>query len=102
MLVGELEPLSDGLYLFCGVLGGWRGAGVRSEVGRKHWFATRSNHRGRKPVGFMGHRVEGKHDPGYLIYPGFGGGSFKQAGAKHDIQGPVAPLVDGVALRMIR
>ena len=35
LLVGELEPLSDGLYVFCGVVGGWRGAGVRSEVGSR-------------------------------------------------------------------
>ena len=87
--MGELESLSDSLYVFCGVLGGWRGAGVRSEVGRKGWFATRSDHRGRKPVGFMGHRVEGKHDPVYLIYPGFGRGSLEQASAEHVIQGPV-------------
>ena len=59
LLVGELEPLSNGLYVFCGVLGGWRGVGVRSEVGKKHWFVTRRDHRGGKPVGFMGHGVEG-------------------------------------------
>ena len=72
-----MESLSDGLYVFCGVLGGWRGAGARSEVVRKRWFATRSDYQGRKPVGFMGHSIEGKHDPGYLIYPGFGGGSLE-------------------------
>ena len=50
----------------------------------------------------MGHRVEGELDPGYLINPGFGRGLLEQAGTEHIIQGPVAPLVDGVALRMIR
>ena len=75
--MGELEPLSDGLHVFCGVLGGWRGAGIRSKVGRNRWFMTRYDHRGRKPVRFMGHSVEGKHDPGYLIYPSFGGGSLE-------------------------
>ena len=52
-------------------------------------------------MGFMGHSVEGEHDPGYLINPGFGRGSLEEAGAEHVIQGPVAPLVDGIALRMI-
>ena len=51
---------------------------------------------------FMGHSVEGEHDPGYLINPGFGGGSLEQAGTEHVIQGPMASLVDGVALQMIR
>ena len=100
--MGKLEPLSNGLYVFSGILGGWRGAGVRSEVGRKRWFATRSDHRGRKPVGFIGHGVEGKHYPRHLVYQGFGGGSLKQASTDHVIQGPVAPLVDGVAFRVIR
>ena len=63
---------------------------------------TRRDHRVREPVGFMGHSIEGKHDPGYLINPSFGGGSLEQAGAEHVIQGPVAPLVDGVDFRMIR
>ena len=54
-----------------------------------------------KTRGVHGHCAEGEHDPGDLIGPGFGGGSLEQAGAEHVIQGPVAPLVDGVALRMI-
>ena len=49
----------------------------------------------------MGHSIEGAHDPGYLIDPGLGRGSLEEAGAEHVIQGQVAPLVDGVALRMI-
>ena len=102
LLVGKLEPLSNGLYVLNGVLSGWRGAGVRSEVGRKRWFATCSNHRGRESVGFMWHGVEGKHYPRDLVYPGFGGGSLKLASVEHVIQGPVAPLVDGVAFRVIR
>ena len=66
LLVGELESLSDGLYVFCGVLGGWRGAGIRSDVGRKCWFATRSDHRGRRPVGFMGIALRVSMIPGTL------------------------------------
>ena len=53
-------------------------------------------------MGFMGHCVEGKHYPRDLVYLGCGGESFKQASAEHVIQGPVAPLVDGVAFRVIR
>ena len=102
LLVGKLEPLLNGLCVFCGALGGWRGDGVRSEVRRKRWLATHSDHRGRKPMGFMVHGVEGKHYPRYLVYPGFGGGSFKQASAEHVNQGSVAPLIDGVAFRVIR
>ena len=75
LLVGKLEPLSNGLYVLGGVLGGWRGAGVRSEVRRKCWFATCSDHQGIESVGFMGHCVEGKHYPRDLVYQGFGGGS---------------------------
>ena len=44
LLVGKLEPLSNGLYVLGGVLGGWRGSGVRGEVGRKCWFVTCSDH----------------------------------------------------------
>ena len=50
----------------------------------------------------MGHCVEGQHYPRDLFYPGFGGGSLKQASGEHVIQGPVAPLVDGVAFAVIR
>ena len=89
--MGKLEPLSNGLYVLGGVLGGWRG--LASEV--------RSGG-GRESVGFMGHCVEGKHYPRDLVYPGFGGGSLKQASVEHVIQGPVAPLVDGVAFRVVR
>ena len=44
LLVGELEPLSDGLSVFCGILSGWGGAGIRSKVWRKRWFATCRDH----------------------------------------------------------
>ena len=53
-------------------------------------------------MGFMGHCVEGNHYPRDLVYPGFGGGSLKQASVEHDIHGPVAPLIDGVAFRVIQ
>ena len=45
--------------------------------------------------------IEGQHYPGYFIDPGFGRRSFQQACMEHVIQGPMASLVDCVALRMI-
>ena len=50
----------------------------------------------------MGHCVEGQHYPRDLVYPSFGGGTLKQANSEHVIQGPVAPLIDGIAFRVIR
>ena len=44
LLMGEMELLSNGLYVLGGILKGWRGAGVLGEVGRKRWFATSSDH----------------------------------------------------------
>ena len=63
------------------------GEGLASEVKvwRKRWFATHQDLWSRKPVGFKGHSVDGEHDPGYLIDPGFGGGSLEQAGVEHVI-----------------
>ena len=37
-----------------------------------------------------------------VFNPGFGGGSYQQAGAEHVVQGEVAPLIDCIALRMVR
>ena len=42
--MSEPEPLSDGLNVLCGALGGWGGVGIRSEVWRKRWLATRRDH----------------------------------------------------------
>ena len=53
-------------------------------------------------MGLMGNCVEGQHYSQDLVHPGFGGGTLKQASAEHVIQGSVAPLVDGVAFRVIR
>ena len=48
------------------------------------------------------HGIESQHNPRNFIDPGFGGGSFQQAGTEHVVQGAVAPLVDCVALRTVR
>ena len=49
----------------------------------------------------MRHGIEGQHNPGNFIDPGFGGGSFQQAGAEHVVQGAADPLIDCVALGMV-
>ena len=48
------------------------------------------------------HGIEGQHDSEHFFDPGFGGGSFQQVGVEHVVQGAVAPLVDCVALAMVR
>ena len=48
------------------------------------------------------HGIEGQHDSRHYFNPGFGGGSFQQAGVEHVVQGTVAPLIDHVALGMVR
>ena len=51
-------------------------------------------------MGFVGHCVQSQHDAGNLLYPCPGGRTIKQASPEHIIDGPMTPLVDGVALRM--
>ena len=52
-------------------------------------------------MGLMGHRVQSQHDARNLLYPCPGGRTIKQASTEHIIIGPMAALVDGVALRMV-
>ena len=52
-------------------------------------------------MGLMGHGVQCQHDAGDLVYPCPGGDTIKQASPEHVIDGPVAPLVDGVPLGMV-
>ena len=52
-------------------------------------------------MGLMGHGVQCQHDVGDFVYPGPGGSTIKQASPEHIIYGPMAPLVDGVSLRMV-
>ena len=54
-----------------------------------------------KPWGSWGHGVQGQHDAGDLVYPCPGGNTIKQASPEHVINGPVAPLVDGVLLQIV-
>ena len=48
------------------------------------------------------HRVEGQHDAWDLRHPCLGGRAFKQESPEHVIHGPVATLVGGIRLRMVR
>ena len=50
----------------------------------------------------MDHRVESQHDAWDLLHPRLGGSAFKQASSEHVVHGPMAALVDGVPLRMVR
>ena len=52
-------------------------------------------------MGLMGHGIQCQHDAGDLIYPCPRGNTIKQASPEHIIYGPVAPLVNGVALGMV-
>ena len=81
--MSESDPLLYGFDVCGGVLGGWGGTGIRGEVWRERWFATRCNHGSRKPVRLMRHRVEGQHDSQHLVNPRFGRRSPEQASAKH-------------------
>ena len=59
------------------------------------------NHGSREAMGFVDHCVQSQHNAGNLLHPGPGGRTIKQASPEHIIDGPMAPLVDGVALRMV-
>ena len=50
---------------------------------------------------FMWHGVERQHDPGDLVNPCPGGGTFEQASAEHVVERPVTPLINGIALGMV-
>ena len=53
-------------------------------------------------MGFMHHGIQRQHDAGDLIHPCPRGNTLRQASPEHIIYGPMAPLVDGVTLRMVR
>ena len=52
-------------------------------------------------MGLVGHGIQSQHDAGNLVYPCPGECTIKQANPEHIINGPMAPLVDGVALQMV-
>ena len=52
-------------------------------------------------MGIVGHGIQSQHDAGNLFYPCPGGRTIKQANSEHIIDGPMAPLIDGVALWMV-
>ena len=53
-------------------------------------------------MGLMHHAIQRPHDAGDLIHPCPRGNTLKQASPEHIINGPMAPLVDGVTLGMVR
>ena len=48
------------------------------------------------------HCVEGQHDAWDLLHLCLGGRACKQACPEHVVHGPVATLVDGIPIRMVR
>ena len=52
-------------------------------------------------MGLMYHGIQRQHDAGDLIYPFLRRNTLKQASPEYVINGPMAPLVDGVTLRMV-
>ena len=52
-------------------------------------------------MGFMNHGIQSQHNARNLFHPCPGGRTIKQASSEHIVDGPMAPLVDGVALRMV-
>ena len=76
--------------------------GIVLDVWGKGRLASSGDHGGREAVRFMGHRVESQHDARNLLHPCPGGSALKQASSEHFIHGPMATLVDGIPLRMVR
>ena len=54
-----------------------------------------------RPMGLMYHGIQRQHDAGNLIYPHPRGNAPKQVSPEHIVNGPMAPLVDGVTLGMV-
>ena len=50
---------------------------------------------------FVGHGVEGQHDPGDLVNPCLGGRTFEQASTEHVVERPVAPFINGISFGMV-
>ena len=50
---------------------------------------------------FVWHGDERQHDPGDLVNPCLGGGTFEQASAEHVVERPVTPLINGIAFGMV-
>ena len=52
-------------------------------------------------MGFVYHGIQGKHDAWNFHHPLPGGQIFQQASSEHVVHGPVAALVDRIALWMV-
>ena len=53
-------------------------------------------------MGFMYHGIQHQHDAGDLIHTCPRGNTLKQVSPEHISYGPMATLIDGVTLRMLR
>ena len=76
--------------------------GIVLDVREKGRLASSGDHGGQEDVGLMGHRVESQHDARDFLHSCLGGSALKQASSEHVIHSPMATLVDGIPLRMVR
>ena len=101
LLVGQRETVPEYLNVGSGVVEGWGNTGIVLEIWREGRLSSCGNHGGREAMGFVNHGVQSQHNAGNLFHPCPGGCIIKQASSEHIVDGPIAPLVDGVTLRMV-
>ena len=101
LLVGQRETLPEHLNVGSGVIEVWGSAGIVLEIWREGRLSSCGDHGGKEAMGLMNHGVQGQHNARNLFHPCPGGRTIKQASSEHIITGPMAPLVDGVALRVV-
>ena len=76
--------------------------GIVLDVWGKGRLASSGDHGDREAVGLMGNHVERQHDAWDLLHPCPEGSALKQPSSEHVIHGPMATLIDGIPLRMVR
>ena len=99
--MGQRETLPEHLNVGSGVVEGWVSAGIVLEIWREVRLSSCGDHGGREAMGFMNHGVQSQHNARNLFHPCPGRRTIKQASLEHIIDGPMAPLVDGVALWVV-
>ena len=98
---GSKETLPEHLNVGSGVVEGWGSTGLVLEIWREGRLSSCGDHGGREAMGFMNHGVQSQHNARNLFHPCPGGRTIKQASSEHIVDGPMALLVDGVALWVV-
>ena len=99
--MSQRETLPKHLNVGSGVVKGGGSAGIVLEIWREGKLSSCGDHGGREVMGLMNHGAQGQHNARNLFHPCPGGRTIKQASSEHIINGPMAPLVDGIALRVV-